>query len=63
MGKTFKLFGALFFIIGITIVFNSSQSVTGFAVYENVDLKFGYIIGAWFVLTGIILFVYRKKKK
>ena len=62
MGKTFKLFGALFFIIGITIVFNSSQGVTGFAVYENVDLKFGYIIGAWFVLTGIILFVYRKKK-
>lgn len=62
MGIAFKLFGIFFLLIGITIVFNSFQGLTGFAVYEDVDIKKGVLIGAWFVLTGILLAVYRKKE-
>lgn len=62
MGKAFKFFGILFFLIGITVIFNSFQGITGFAVYEDVDVNAGYLIGAWFILTGILLVVYRKKE-
>jgi len=60
MGKVFKISGLLFFLLGVTIVFNAFQGITGFVVYEDVDLNVGFIIGAWFILTGILLFVYRK---
>ena len=63
MGKAFKFFGILFFLIGITVIFNSFQGITGFAVYEDVDVNAGYLIGAWFILTGILLVVYRKKEE
>jgi len=56
-----KIFGAIFFILGISIIFNAFQGITGFAVYENVDLNIGVVIGVWFVFTGILLFVYRKE--
>ena len=61
MGTAFKLFGVFFLLVGITIVFNAFQGLTGFAIYENVEVKTGFIIGVWFVLTGILLAVYRKK--
>lgn len=61
-GKAFKLFGLLFLVLGVTIVFNTFQGITGFAVYNDVDLDAGMIVGAWFVLTGIVLFVYRRKE-
>lgn len=63
MGLIFKLFGILFFIFGITIIFNSFQGMTGFVVYEDVNLKIGFIIGAWFVLTSLFLISHRKKEK
>lgn len=63
MGAAFKLFGIFFLLVGITIVFNSFQGLTGFAIYEDANLNKGFIIGAWFVLTGILLAVYRKKEK
>jgi len=46
MIKGFKIFGAIFFLLGISIVFNFFQGIT-----------------AWFVLTGILLLVYRKKQE
>jgi uncharacterized membrane protein len=61
--KVFMFFGILFLFLGATIVFNSFSGITGFAVYEDVDLDYGIIIGVWFVLTGILLAVYRKKEK
>lgn len=61
MGKIFKIFGAIFFLFGISIIFNTFQGMTGFAVYEDVDLNIGFVIGIWFVLTGILLAVYRKR--
>ena len=63
MGKMLEIFGVVFLLLGITVLFNAFQGITGFAVYEDVDLNFGYVIGAWFVLTGILLIVYRKKEK
>ncbi len=63
MGKVFIFFGIIFLILGITIVFNSFQGLTGFAVYEDVDIKTGFLVGAWFVLLGLLLAVYRKKEK
>ncbi len=63
MIKGFKIFGAIFFLLGISIVFNFFQGITGFAVYENANLNIGFLIGAWFVLTGILLLVYRKKQE
>jgi uncharacterized membrane protein HdeD (DUF308 family) len=62
-GIVFRFFGAIFLIIGVTVMFNSFQSITGYAVYGGVDIDKGYIIGAWFVLTGIVLAVYRRKEK
>ena len=63
MGKGFIFFGVLFLILGITIIFNSFQGITGFAVYENIDINKGFIVGIWFVFTGILLAVYRKKEE
>ncbi len=63
MDKVFRFFGIIFFILGITLIFNAFQGITGFAVYENVDLNIGAVIGAWFILTGILLFVYKKVQK
>lgn len=60
MNKIFRIFGIIFFVLGVTIIFNAFQGITGFAVYEDVDLNVGFFIGAWFILTGILLFVYRK---
>lgn len=62
-GKLFKFFGILFLFLGATIIFNSFSGITGFVVYEDVDLDAGFIIGIWFVLTGILLAAYRKKEK
>ncbi len=61
--KIFGFFGVLFLFLGATIIFNSFQGITGFSVYEDVDIKKGYIIGIWFVLTGILLAVYRRKSE
>ena len=61
MGKAFRLFGFFFFIMGAFIIFNSFSGITGFAVYEDVDVNYGFIIGAWFVLTGLLLAIYRKR--
>jgi hypothetical protein len=60
-GKFFKFFGVLFLFLGITIVFNSFSGITGFVVYEDVNLNTGYMVGIWFVLVGILLAAYRKK--
>lgn len=57
------IFGILFLLLGISIVFNTFQGLTGFAIYENVSLDKGFIIGAWFVFAGILLAVYRKQEK
>lgn len=62
MKKVFIFFGILFFLIGVTVVFNSFQGITGFAVYENIDLDAGFMVGVWFILTGILLAVYRRKE-
>ncbi len=56
-------FGIAFLLLGITIVFNSFQGLTGFAIYENVDVNVGIAIGVWFVLSGIMLALYRKSPK
>ena len=61
--KAFKLFGVVFLLLGVSVIFNSFSGITGFAVYEDVDLDYGFIVGAWFVLTGILLAVYRKKEE
>ena len=61
--KIFGFFGVLFLFLGATIIFNSFQGITGFSVYEEVDIKKGYMIGVWFILTGILLAVYRRKEK
>ena len=61
MGKTFKIFGLVFFVMGMIIIFNSFQGITGFAISEKVDINAGFIVGAWFILTGILLFVYVKE--
>jgi len=60
MGKVFRLFGIFFLLLGITIFFNSFQGITGFAVYEDVDISRGFIVGVWFIITGIFLVVYRR---
>ena len=62
MNKIFKFFGIVFFLLGMTIIFNSFQGITGFSVYEDVNLNTGLFIGAWFVLCGILLLVYRRKE-
>lgn len=61
MGKVFRLFGIFFLLLGITVFFNSFQGITGFAVYEDVDISRGFIVGVWFIITGIFLVVYRKR--
>ncbi len=63
MNLVFKLFGLLFFIFGITILFNSFNGITGFVVYEDVNLNVGVIIGIWFILVSLLLIVYRKKEQ
>lgn len=60
MNKAFKIFGMIFFVMGIIVIFNSFQGITGFAISENIDINAGFIVGAWFILTGILLFVYKK---
>jgi hypothetical protein len=62
MGKGFRFFGVLFFLIGATVLFNSFQGITGYAVYEGVNLNAGYYIAAWFILLGILLVGYRKRE-
>jgi hypothetical protein len=61
MGKLFRVFGLLFFLMGITVIFNSFQGITGYVVYGDVDLDAGFIIGAWFIFTSILLAVFRGK--
>ena len=61
--KGFKIFGAIFFLLGISLIFNFFQGITGFVVSENASLNWGFIIGAWFILTGILLLAYRKKQE
>ena len=63
MGKMFKIFGMVFFLIGMVILFNSFQGITGFAVSENVDVNLGFVLGIWFVLTAVLLLAYRRKEK
>ena len=63
MGKAFKIFGIVFFMLGIVILFNSFQSITWAVVFENVDLNFGFIIGIWFIFTAVLLLAYRRKRK
>jgi len=60
MGKLFKIFGIFFFLLGISVIFNTFQGMTGFVVFEDVNLNASVVIGIWFVLTGILLVVYRK---
>ena len=60
-GMAFRFFGILFLFLGATIVFNSFSGITGFVVYEGVDLDTGFLIGVWFVITGILLAAYRNK--
>ena len=62
MHRVFRIFGVMFLLIGIGIAFNSFGGMTGFAVVEDVDLNKGFIIGAWFILTGVVLATYRKKE-
>ena len=59
-GSVFRIFGILFLIAGASILFNSFQTITGFAVYQDVDLKGGYLLGAWFVFTGLLLALYKR---
>ena len=63
MSQVLKIFGIIFFLLGITVLFNSFQGITGFAVYEDVNLDGGFLVGAWFILTGALLIVYRREVK
>ncbi len=62
-GIVFRIFGVLFVIAGISILFNSFQGITGFVVYEDVELKGGYVLGIWFVITGLLLALYKRNAK
>ena len=44
-----------FFLIGIIILLNSFQSLTGFVIFENADVKYGYFAGLWFIIVGILI--------
>ena len=59
-GLIFRIFGVLFVIAGISIISNSFQGLTGFVVYQDVDLKAGYFLGIWFVLAGLMLALYKR---
>ncbi len=63
MGKAFRIFGMIFFVFGIVILFNSFQSITGAVVFNDIDINTGFIIGAWFILTAVLLLAYRRKEK
>lgn len=61
MDKIFKIFGVIFFVVGIIIIFTSFQGITGFAIYEDIAVNPSFIIGAWFILAGILLIIYKKE--
>jgi NADH:ubiquinone oxidoreductase subunit K len=62
MGKVLKFFGILFLLVGVTVLFNSFQGITGFAVYGDVDIDAGYFVAAWFVVVGMLLVAYRRNE-
>jgi hypothetical protein len=50
-----KIAGAILFLIGIVLIFNSFSGITGFVVLENIGKGVSSIFGLVFVLGGLAL--------
>ncbi len=51
------IIGSTLFLIGIILVINSLQTITGFTIIEDISITISRSLGLFFLLIGIILFV------
>ncbi len=59
-GKTIRLAGVLSFVIGIIFLIHSFSGITGFIIHEELNKNTSSILGAVFILIGIILLSARR---
>lgn len=50
-----RILGILILAFGISILLNSFQGITGFVIYEDIDIEIGSILGAIIVFAGILI--------
>jgi len=58
MGRKIKLssiIGIIYLLLGIIILLNSFSGITGFVIFEDVNVKWSSVLGVVFVLIGILI--------
>ncbi len=59
-----RILGLLYLVLGVGVLLNSFSGITGFVIYEDVDLKWGGLLSVVFVVIGIlVLFTTRTSEK
>ncbi|MBX4196034.1 hypothetical protein KW805_00395 [Candidatus Pacearchaeota archaeon] len=53
--RVFMVVGVSFIVMSFIIFLNSFQSVTGYAVFEDIDAAKGYYVGLWFLLGALVV--------
>lgn len=53
--RAYIIAGTTFLGIGIIIILNSFQSITGFVIFEDADANYGYFVGLWLIIVGILI--------
>ncbi|MBX4212419.1 hypothetical protein KW787_03135 [Candidatus Pacearchaeota archaeon] len=53
--RVFMIVGSSFIIMSFIILLNSFQTVTGYSVFENVDINAGYYAGLWLLISGFVV--------
>ena len=54
--KLLTLPGILFLVIGIFLLLNSIQTLTGFVTFESLNIKSSSLLGIILVIGGILMF-------
>jgi hypothetical protein len=53
--RVYRNFGLALIVVGVFLLLNSFQGVTGFVILEDADVSLGYFFGAAFLIVGILL--------
>src|SRR3989344_4473079 len=59
--RTFYIVGISFIFLGAIIAWNSSQGITGFAIFEQSDISLGYLVGIWLFVAGVVILMVSKQ--
>ncbi len=55
------IWGILYLVLGVVILFNSFSGLTGFVVFSGADIKWGSVLGVVFVVIGVLVLTARKE--